>query len=53
MKISQEDDEDFLSKLKRDKNGTPESDVFNCLVVLKQDPSLLKGKIRLDELHTA
>ena len=43
-----EDDEDFLSKLKRDKNGTPESDVFNCLVVLKQDPSL-KGKIRLDE----
>ena len=42
------DDEDFLSKLKRDKNGTPESDVFNCLVVLKQDPSL-KGKIRLDE----
>lgn len=43
-----EDDEDFLSKLKRDKNGTPESDVFNCLVVLKQDPSL-QGKIRLDE----
>lgn len=43
-----EDDEDFLSKLKRDKNGTPESDVFNCLVILKQDPSL-KGKIRLDE----
>lgn len=43
-----EDDEDFLSKLKRDKNGTPESDVFNCLVVLKQDPAL-KGKIRLDE----
>ncbi|MDU1980053.1 MAG: virulence-associated E family protein [Clostridium sp.] len=43
-----EDDEDFLSKLKRDKNGTPESDVFNCLVVLKQDPTL-KGKIRLDE----
>lgn len=43
-----DDDEDFLSKLKRDKNGTPESDVFNCLVVLKQDPSL-KGKIRLDE----
>lgn len=43
-----EDVEDFLSKLKRDKNGTPESDVFNCLVVLKQDPSL-KGKIRLDE----
>lgn len=43
-----EDDEDFLSKLKRDKNGTPESDVFNCLVVLKHDPAL-KGKIRLDE----
>ena len=43
-----DDDEDFLSKLKRDKNGTPESDVYNCLVVLKQDPSL-KGKIRLDE----
>ena len=43
-----EDDEDFLSKLKRDKNGTPESDVFNCLMVLKHDPAL-KGKIRLDE----
>ena len=43
-----DEEEDFLSKLKRDKNGTPESDVFNCLVVLKQDPSL-KGKIRLDE----
>ena len=43
-----EDDEDFLSKLKRDKNGTPESDVFNCLIVLKYDPAL-KGKIRLDE----
>lgn len=43
-----DEDEDFLSKLKRDKNGTPESDVFNCLVVLKQDPTL-KGKIRLDE----
>ena len=43
-----DDDEDFLSKLKRDKNGTPESDVYNCLVVLKQDPAL-KGKIRLDE----
>lgn len=42
------DDEDFLSKLKRDKNGTPESDVYNCLVVLNQDPTL-KGKIRLDE----
>ena len=43
-----DDDEDFLSKLKRYKNGTPESDVYNCLVVLKQDPAL-KGKIRLDE----
>lgn len=43
-----DEDEDFLSKLKRDKNGTPESDVYNCLVVLKQDPAL-KGKIRLDE----
>ena len=43
-----DDDEDFISKLKRDKNGTPESDVYNCLVVLKQDPAL-KGKIRLDE----
>ena len=43
-----DDDEDFLLKLKRDKNGTPESDVYNCLVVLKQDPTL-KGKIRLDE----
>ena len=43
-----DDDEDFLSKLKRDKNGTPESDVYNCLVVLKQDPAL-KSKIRLDE----
>lgn len=43
-----DEEEDFLSKLKRDKNGTPESDVFNCLVVLKQDPAL-KGKIRLDE----
>ena len=43
-----DDDEDFLSKLKRDKNGTPESDVYNCLVVLKQDPAL-RGKIRLDE----
>lgn len=43
-----EDEEDFLEKLKRDRRGTPESDVFNCLVVLKQDPTL-KGKIRLDE----
>lgn len=43
-----DEEEDFLSKLKRDKNGTPESDVYNCLVVLKQDPTL-KGKIRLDE----
>lgn len=43
------DDEDGLrAKLKRDRKGNPESDVFNCLVVLKQDPAL-KGKIRLDE----
>ena len=43
-----EDDEDFLSKLKRDNKGNPESDVFNCLMVLKYDP-LLQGRIRLDE----
>lgn len=43
-----EDEEDFLEKLKRDRRGTPESDVFNCLLVLKYDPAL-KGKIRLDE----
>lgn len=43
-----DEEEDFLSKLKRDKNGTPESDVFNCLMVLKYDP-LLQGRIRLDE----
>lgn len=43
-----EDEEDFLEKLKRDRRGTPESDVFNCLIVLKYDPAL-KGKIRLDE----
>ena len=40
--------EDFREKLKRDRRGTPESDVFNCLIVLKYDPAL-KGKIRLDE----
>ena len=43
-----EDEEDFLEKLKRDRRGTPESDVFNCLVVLKYDPAL-RGRIRLDE----
>lgn len=43
-----DEEEDFLSKLKRDNKGNPESDVFNCLLVLKQDPAL-KGKIRLDE----
>ncbi|RJY50372.1 hypothetical protein D2965_05785 [Veillonella atypica] len=45
---STEDEEDFREKLKRDRLGTPESDVFNCLIVLKYDPAL-KGKIRLDE----
>lgn len=43
-----DENEDFLEKLKRDRRGTPESDVFNCLIVLKYDPAL-KGKIRLDE----
>ena len=43
-----EDEEDFLEKLKRDRRGMPESDVFNCLVVLKYDPAL-RGRIRLDE----
>ena len=43
-----DEEEDFLEKLKRDRRGTPESDVFNCLIVLKYDP-VLKGKIRLDE----
>lgn len=43
-----DEEEDFLEKLKRDRRGTPESDVFNCLLVLKYDPAL-KGKIRLDE----
>lgn len=43
-----DEEEDFLEKLKRDRRGTPESDVFNCLIVLKYDPAL-KGKIRLDE----
>lgn len=43
-----DEEEDFLSKLKRDNKGNPESDVFNCLMVLKYDP-LLQGRIRLDE----
>ena len=43
-----DEEEDFREKLKRDRRGTPESDVFNCLLVLKYDPAL-KGKIRLDE----
>lgn len=43
-----DDEEGLRAKLKRDRKGNPESDVFNCLSVLKQDPSL-KGKIRLDE----
>lgn len=43
-----EDEDGLRKKLKRDRQGTPESDVFNCLVVLKHDPAL-KGKIRLDE----
>ena len=43
-----DEEDDFLEKLKRDRRGTPESDVFNCLIVLKYDPAL-KGKIRLDE----
>ena len=43
-----DEEEDFREKLKRDRRGTPESDVFNCLIVLKYDPAL-KGKIRLDE----
>lgn len=43
-----DDEEGLRAKLKRDRKGNPESDVFNCLAVLKQDPSL-KGKIRLDE----
>ena len=44
----EEEDVDFLSKLKRTKQGIPESDVYNCLVILKHDPAL-KGKIGLDE----
>ena len=44
----EEEDIDFLSKLKRTKQGIPESDVYNCLVILKHDPAL-KGKIGLDE----
>ena len=43
-----EEDTDFLSKLKRTKQGIPESDVYNCLVILKHDPAL-KGKVGLDE----
>ena len=43
-----DEEKDFREKLKRDRRGTPESDVFNCLIVLKYDPAL-KGKIRLDE----
>lgn len=43
-----DEEEDFREKLKRDRRGTPESDVFNCLIVLKYDP-VVKGKIRLDE----
>lgn len=44
----EEEDIEFLSKLKRTKQGIPESDVFNCLVILKHDPEL-KGKVGLDE----
>lgn len=44
----EEEDVDFLSKLKRTKQGIPESDVYNCLVILKHDPAL-KGKVGLDE----
>lgn len=43
-----DDEEGLRAKLKRDGKGNPESDVFNCLAVLKHDP-VLKGKIRLDE----
>lgn len=46
--IEEEEDIEFLSKLKRTKQGIPESDVFNCLVILKHDPEL-KGKVGLDE----
>lgn len=44
----EEEDVDFLSKLKRTKYGIPESDVYNCLLILKHDPEL-KGKVGLDE----
>lgn len=44
----EEEDIEFLSKLKRTKQGIPESDVFNCLVILKHDPEL-KSKVGLDE----
>lgn len=43
-----EEDTDFLSKLKRTKQGIPESDVYNCLIILKHEPEL-KGKVGLDE----
>lgn len=44
----EEEDVDFLSKIKRTKQGIPESDVYNCLVILKYDPAL-KDKVGLDE----
>ena len=44
----EEEDTDFLSKLKRTKQGIPESDPYNCLLILKCDPEL-KGKVGLDE----
>ena len=44
----EEEDVDFLSKLKRTKQGIPESDVYNCLLILECDPEL-KGKVGLDE----
>lgn len=43
-----DDEEGLRAKLKRDCKGNPESDVFNCLLVLKQDPAL-RGRICLDE----
>lgn len=43
-----EEDTDFLSKLKRTKQGIPESDPYNCLLILKCDPEL-KGNVGLDE----
>lgn len=44
----EEEDTDFLSKLKRTKQGIPESDPYNCLLILECDPEL-KGKVGLDE----